>query len=191
MPVIRPEAAAALMRWREVGAGAALAALGLWWGLAAHGLLAWLGWGLVALGAALALSGWRRARFDQGRAGPGVVTVDEGAIAYFGPHDGGVIALSELTRIELHPPAGTPDHPEHPGRPLRPGRPLGPGHWRLIAPGQGAGRLDIPVNAAGAAALFDVFSALPGLDTPAMLAALGKPGGAVILIWQGERLRLH
>ena len=170
MSLIRPEAAAALHRWREVLFGLGLSACGLWAALAAHGVLGWIGWGLVPLGAALALTGLRRLRFDRGRDGPGVVTVDEGAIAYFGPLSGGVIALSELTRLELDPR----------GRPA---------HWRLTAPGQGV--LEIPVTAAGAAQLFDVFAALPGLDTPAMLAALERGGDHPAVIWQRAQNRLH
>ena len=44
---LRPEARAALMRWREVLLAGAVAALGLRWGLAAFGALQIVGWAMV------------------------------------------------------------------------------------------------------------------------------------------------
>jgi hypothetical protein len=171
MPLIRPAARATLRRLREVLAGAGIAALGLYWGLAALVPLAWVGWALVALGAALVVIGVQRLRFARGPGeGPGIVQVDEGQVAYFGPHDGGAVALSELTRLEL-------DRASEPPR------------WYLHQPGQPV--LSIPVTAANAEVLFDSFAALPGMRTERMLAALRGAEKQRVVIWAKEMRRLH
>ena len=98
-----------------------------------------------------------------GVGGPGVVQVDEGQISYFGPLDGGAIALSELERLTL-------DHTSKPA------------HWVLDMPGQP--QLHIPVTATGADALFDAFSALPGLRTERMLSEMRHSGAHQVVIWE-------
>ncbi|MCB1311317.1 MAG: hypothetical protein KDK29_05220 [Sedimentitalea sp.] len=163
MSFIRPEARAGIRRWREALAGGGALALGLWWALGPGGLLGWVGWGLVALSAALIVIGLQRGRFRAGGGGPGVVQVDEGRIAYFGPLTGGAVAASDLVRLELD----------------RRGKPA---HWVLEQPGQPP--LYVPVNAEGAEALFDAFSALPGLRTERMLAELAAQGRGRVVIWQ-------
>lgn len=85
MSFVRPEARAALWRWREVLVGLVVAAIGLWWALAAHGLVQWVGGAVLLTGLALILLGIQRGRFRTGTGGPGVVRVDEGLITYFGP----------------------------------------------------------------------------------------------------------
>ncbi|MBY6090224.1 hypothetical protein [Maritimibacter alkaliphilus] len=151
MSFIRPEARAALNRWREVAIGLAVAALGLWWALTTFGVLKWVGVVLVLAGLGFAAAGVQRARFRSARQGPGVVQVDEGQIAYFGPLTGGIVALSELDRLAL-----TGQGPS--------------AHWVLSQPG--AEDLHIPLGAEGAEALFDVFAALPGLPTRELLAKM-------------------
>lgn len=175
MSFIRPEAKAALWRWREVLAAACVACVGGSWIVGPGGLLAWLGWVLLLAAGALLVAGIQRGRFRGGSGGPGVVTVDEGQIAYFGPLTGGTVAASELERLVLDPTARPP-------------------HWILSQPGQPD--LQIPVNAEGAEALFDVFAALPGLRTEAMLAELGKRSGHPVVIWENRatrpaQIRLH
>ncbi len=140
-----------LWRGREVIAGLALAALGLWWGAASFGILRWLGWGLAALGAVLVLGGVQRLRFRQAGRGPGLVRIDEGRVAYMGPLTGGTIDLDSVTRLRID----------------RGGRPP---HWLLD--GVGGEVLAIPVSADGAEALFDAFAALPGLKRGRMLDLL-------------------
>lgn len=169
MSFVRPEVRALLWRWRELLAGAALIALGLWWALGVTGwLLNALG-GLLALaGAALALLGLQRARFRDARDGPGVVQVTEGRVAYFGPLTGGAVDIAELTRLSLD----------------RQGQPA---HWVLRQPG--CDPLHIPVSAKGGEALFDAFSALPGLRTEHMLRELHRAGGGESLIWQRQATR--
>ena len=163
MNFIRPEARTAIWRWREVLIGATVAALGLYWVLGPGLLLGWVGWVLIFAGLALGVVGLQRARFRAGSDGPGVVTVDEGQIAYFGPLTGGAVAVSEIERLTLDPTAK-------------------PAHWALDQPGQPT--LFIPVNATGAEALFDMFAALPGLKTERMLWALKGQRAHPVVIWE-------
>ena len=161
--MIREGARQALWRWREVGAAGAVLLAGLWvaaqggWVLVPFGLL------VAGLGAGLAVQAWRRMRFVQGADAPGIVEVDEGQISYMGPQLGGFVSVPELVEVRLVA--------------LR-GRRL----WRLKqADGQA---LLVPVDAAGAEGLFDVFATLPGMDMGAVLAALepvaGGSGRAVV-----------
>ncbi len=164
----RPEAKAALWRWREVLLAAGLALLGGWWIVGPGRLLAVPGWALVAGAMALAFVGVQRARFRGAGDGPGAVQVDEGQIAYFGPLTGGVVALRALERLSLDAT-------------------LHPAHWRLDQPGQAA--VMIPVNAAGSDALFDAFATLPGLRTERMLAELRSDKVQTVVIWERKPLR--
>lgn len=173
--MIRPEARAQILRWREALVGGAIGALGLWWVIGPGGLLILPAIGLIVAGAALIWVGVQRARFRSTGQGPGSVRVDEGQITYFGPLTGGVVALRELSRLTLE-------------------KGLYPAHWRLTQPGQPD--LLIPVNAEGAEALFDAFATLSGLRTERMLHGLQGADPHSIVIWQrGEQknapLRLH
>ncbi len=175
MSFIRPEAKLALWRWREVVAAGFVLFLGLSWVSGPGGLLGVLGWVLVAVAVALAVIGVQRARFRTGAGGQGVVSVDEGQITYLGPLDGGMVATREIERLALDPTSS-------------------PAHWVLDQPGQPT--LHIPVNAEGAEALFDVFSALPGLKTQQMLAELHGGSRHPVVIWEKTssrptHLRLH
>ncbi len=170
MSFIRPEAAQSLARWREVLIGAGVLALGAWWALGFIGILSWVGWALLPIGAALGFIGLQRARFRGATGGPGLVQVDEGRITYFGPLTGGTADLSDLTRLTLD-------------------RAARPAHWGLHQPGQPA--LMIPTTAEGADALFDAFTRLPGLRTQKMLTALSSPGRDTVTIWSSYANRLH
>ena len=98
MSFVRPEARDAIWRAREILVGLAVLILGAVWALGS-GLLSYIGIVIVALAAALIVVGIQRTRFRIKGAGPGVVRVDEGQIAYFGPLTGGVIALREMERL--------------------------------------------------------------------------------------------
>lgn len=163
MSLFRPEAKAALWRWREVLTGGGLALIGLYWGLTTFGVLKWIGWVLVAVGAALIFAGLQRVRFRGASGGAGIVQVVEGQISYFGPLTGGVVALTELAGLALNPREK-------------------PAAWVLSQHGQPD--VLIPVDAEGADALFDVFSALPGMKTERMLSALRSEGADPIVIWR-------
>jgi hypothetical protein len=117
---------------------------------------------VVLAGAALLFSGIQRARFKRGAGGPGVVQVDEGEVAYFGPLNGGSVAVRALSRLVLD---GRSD----------------PAVWALYQPGQAP--LHIPVNAEGGEMLFDAFSSLPGLKTEQMFAKMNEGRAEPVVIW--------
>lgn len=165
MTFFRPEARAALWRWREGFAGVALALLGLWLVSGPGFLLAVPGYAALAGGALLAWLGVQRGRFRGTDGGAGAVQVDEGQVTYFGPLTGGTIALREMDSLTLD---GT----------------MFPAHWRLVQNGEPP--LLIPVNAAGTEALFDAFAALPGLRTERMLTNLRTASHQAVVIWQRD-----
>lgn len=166
----RPEARAALWKWREVFAAVLLAALGAWWGSTSFGPLKWLGWAMLAAGAVLALLAVQRVRFARS-GGIGVVTVDERRVAYFGPLTGGVVDLDDLAELEIEPDA-------YPAP-----------HWILT--GQDGTRLEIPIDAAGSEVLFDAFAALPGLRTGKVLDVLSNTPSERTALWVRELRRIH
>ncbi len=171
MSFIRPEIIEGLARWREVIGGALVAALGLWTAAQGGYLLTPLGLALLALGAAWALTAFRRLRFQQDGEAPGIVRVTEAQIAYYGPRVGGFVGLPDLAEIRLLT--------------LR-GRRI----WKLK---QGDGQLlHIPVESDGAETLFDAFATLPGIDMAALVAALGSDGTSsdsrVIALAEVDRL---
>jgi hypothetical protein len=170
MSIVRPELAAALVRWREVIAAGAAGLAGLWIATRGGPVLAAAGGAVVLLALAWAVNARRRMRFAQAVAAPGIVEVVEGEVAYLGPAFGGHIALSELAEIRLVTMRG---------------RRL----WRLMQTDGTA--LLIPVDAAGAERLFDAFAALPGMDTGALVAALAPPPGtgAPGLLAAGPQMR--
>jgi hypothetical protein len=155
MSFLRPEAKATLQRLAEPATAAATLAIGLWVATRGGWFLAAVGLGLAAMAAGWAVLALRRLRFQAGDAAPGMVEVDEGRITYLGPKLGGSVGLPDLIEIRILT--------------LR-GRSV----WRLKqADGQ---VLLVPLDAAGAAALFDAFAALPGLTSAALVAALDAPG---------------
>lgn len=163
MTFFRPEAKAALWRYREAYLGGLLALLGIWLVSGPGFLLAVPGYAAIAGGLLLAWLGIQRGRFRGPDGGTGAVQVDEGQVSYFGPLTGGTVALREMDRLTLE------------GN-------MFPAHWRLSQQGQPP--LLIPVNAAGADALFDAFAALPGLRTEKMLNTLRAEPHATVVIWQ-------
>lgn len=167
MSFIRPEISEGLWRWRESLAGFVVAALGVWFAVAGNGLVQMVGFSMVVAAAVLMFAGFQRARFRVSSGGPGVVEVDEGQVTYFGPQDGGTVAIRQLDMVELDPKA----------------RPTSA--WVLTEPGQPP--LTIPTTAEGAEALFDVFASLDGIRTERMLAELQKAPKRRVVIWQREK----
>lgn len=168
MSFIRPEARAALWRVREVLIAAVLAALSISWITGPGGLLGVLGWIGLFIAVALAIIGFQRTRFRQRDLGPGVISIDEGRISYFGPLSGGAVDTRDLERLVLDPSAT-------------------PAHWVLSQPGQPP--LFIPVNAAGSETLFDAFATLPGLKTERMLNQLKQSLSHPVVIWEKRPMR--
>ena len=171
MNFIRPEIRRQAWRWRESLIGGAVACLGLYMALTGHGVVWAVGTTVAVIGALLIFAGIQRARFRRGHGGPGLVHVDEGQVIYFGPHDGGVVSIDALERVELEPKA----------------RPAGA--WVLTEPG--AQPLEIPTNAENAEVLFDVFAALEGLQTEKLLAQLRASPNERVTVWQSSGRRLH
>ena len=167
---IRPEVEAQIWRWRESLVGGGVVVLGVWIALNTRGFLAGLGVLAMVVGIALIVAGWQRARFRIGRAGAGLLRVDERQIIYYGPVAGGTITHEAIAEVVLNPLPRT-----------------GP-IWELR---DGSGEaLRIPVDAAGAEALFDVFSGLPGFETEPMLSALADPGAVPRILWARTRSQI-
>ena len=162
--MIRPDAAATLMRWREALAGGAIAGLGLWVALASRGLPAILGAVAIGVGATLIVSGMRRARFATAAASPGLVEVDEGRITYLGPVMGGSVALDDVEAVTFRRTA------------------TGEAFWRIAHDAGHA--LAIPEGAAGSERLLDALVALPGLAPGAMVRAVRRPGPVTVVVWR-------
>ncbi len=176
MSFVRPEVRAAILRWREALVGAAILLLGLYWVLGVTpGLLVWIGYLALFLGAALFFAGLQRGRARMGGGGPGVVQVVERRIGYFGPLNGGLVDLDAVTSLSLDPT----EHPRH---------------WVITH--EGGPALHIPVNAEGADVLFDAFASLPGLSPGRVASTLKHEGTAPIMLWRRPDLekritRLH
>lgn len=166
--MIRPEAAAALLRWREVLVGVLVVLLGLYWAVLKFGLLQWTGVAVTLAGLALVYSGVQRLRFLHGGGGAGIVQVVEGRITYFGPLTGGVVDMDALEQLAI-------DHSAKPA------------HWLLYQPGQPP--IAIPVDAEGSERLFDIFAALPGMRTEYLLRRLRPGGDHVDVVWRAAPLR--
>lgn len=152
MSFFRPEAVAAIARWREVIVAGVIIALGIWIALPPGGMIVTgFGYVLIGLGAVAMVPAVRRARFVTGGKGPGVVQIDEGRILFMGPETGGAMALDDLSVLSV--------------RRDRDGKSA----WVLADATQ---LLVIPVDAAGADALFDAFAALPGLNIDRLIASV-------------------
>ncbi|QQA42541.1 hypothetical protein [Pelagovum pacificum] len=169
--LIRPEVRTVLRKWSEVILAGLIALVGLWWGLGSFGIVRWIGWTLVVVGAGLAVAALQRMRFAQGGGGAGIVTIDERRVVYYGPFDGGVADFDLLSRLELDPGAS------------------GEASWRLTS--ETGETLAIPVNAEGADGLFDLFAALPGIHTEEMLEALRNRPDRSVVVWEAPQRRLH
>lgn len=175
MNFLRPEALAALLRWRDAIVGSVLIAFGLYSAITGLTVQRWTGYLLMLLGAALLWEGIKRARFPAPGGGPGVVEVDERQITYFGPLGGGTVSIDELTRVQVR----TTD--------------LGPAvsdlFWDFVDTSGTV--LTIPGDAENVSLIFDALSALPGADFEAAIRASGSTGNALFVIWEKPVRRLH
>ena len=171
--MIRPEALAALSRWREALMAACIVCAGIWLCLLGGLILIPVGLAAIALGLGLGVIALRRLRFVHDAGGPGVVELDEAQIGWLGPEGGGYLSLRELSELRLM---------------SRGSRRF----WRLKQlDGQA---LLIPVDASGAERLFDAFTALPGMDSNALVSALATPPNAAAdalgpVIWHRPDMR--
>lgn len=166
MSFVRAEALATVARWREVAWALVPLAVGLWLA-STPGLFRYLGWALLVLAAVLAANGIQRGRFRRTTDGPGLVTLDEGQITWFGPTIGGTLALSDVTKVSFDPAHG--------------------GLWRLTSPG---GTLEIPDRASGIERLFDAFASLRGFPIQKMLEIRDHANHPTV-IWSIRDQGLH
>lgn len=164
---LRPEAVAALRRWREAALGVSVAAAGVWGIATASGVLFGVAVLAVPLGLGLLWEGIRRARLPEGGAGPGMVEVDERQITYFGPGSGAAVSIDALTRVEIL----TSD-----------AEPFASGLVWVFQTAD-APPLFVPGDAVGAEGLFDALTALPGVDFSRITAALGSTEPRRFVIW--------
>jgi len=168
---IRPEVKAAAWRFRDIIAAGLIGGLGLWLIYHGRGFLPWLGWIFLALGAVALVAGVQRTRFRQGDDGPGVVQITERRLAYFGPLDGGVMDINDISTLAFDPGG-------HPAP-----------HWVITGPENRD--IAIPTTAKGAEALFDTFSSLPGIKTDKLLGVLSEPPDHRVVIWSRPHHLLH
>ncbi len=177
--MIRPAAAAQIARWAELAGAVFMALIGLY--LIGLGGYVWIPLGALILAAALplALLAYRRQQFAQSVHGEGVIEVVEGELRYFSP-SAQIVGAATLPAPSAGGFLSLPDLAE-----LRLIHVQNRGYWRLKTfDGQA---LMVPVDAAGHAALFDVFAALPNIDNAALLAALARPpasGMGTIVLWR-------
>ncbi|MEL6690494.1 MAG: hypothetical protein AAFP28_09255 [Pseudomonadota bacterium] len=174
-PLIRPEARKALMEWREVILGAGFAVIGGNWLVSGTGLQPILGLLFVLGGVTFIWLGYRRVRFPEGGAGPGMVEVTERQIAYFTSSGGGAIAIDGLARVEVRSGADGIS-------------------WVFTV--ESGESLVIPGNARGAEGLFDALVPLPGINYDQAVQAARAPaslaqGPDTFLIWQKDKRALH
>lgn len=122
-------------------------------------------------GILLGIAGIQRARFRIGQDGQGLVQVDEARVTYFGPHEGGSVAVEDMVQLEL-------DSGSAPSA-----------RW-VVTASTGDG-LEIPVDAKGAEALFDVFASLPGLETEELLKDMEKGLKDRVTVWSRSDALAH
>lgn len=175
MSLIRPEARAALWRWREVMAACAMALLGGWWALRGFGAMALLGWALLLLGALALIAGLQRARVRPRAGGAGVIELDEGQLAYLHPAGGGMVALPAVIRIEIETTGAGPADDDL--------------FWRFTE--SGGHMLRIPAAAVGAEKLLDALASFPGADYQKVIMASGITEPGLFEIWRKPVARLH
>lgn len=167
MSFIRPEAAAALKKWREAIIAGVILLGSLQAASATTGTVNLLSWATALVGAALFIEGVRRARLPDRAGGVGVVEVDERQITYLGPMGGGALSINELSKIKVRTTS------------------LGPAaadfYWEFND--KAGQRLTIPGNAENASALFDVLTVLPGADYEAVIRASKSKDEGEHLVW--------
>lgn len=172
---LRPEARAAIKRWREAGIGLVVALLSVQLAMNSSGGRRGLAFAVTLLGVAVFIEGIRRARLPRDGGGAGVVEVDERQISYFGPNGGGAVAVEGLMRIEVRAQRGEQ-------------------RFDWLFTDMGGDVLTIPSNAEGALAIFDAVSVLKGArieNITVAAAAAGARDGETRTVWKRDRARIH
>ncbi len=174
MSLVRPEARAAIWRWREVLAGVLVTALGANWALGGIGLMRWIGWPVLIIGLALLVAGLQRARIRPRSGGVGVVELDEAQLTYFLPEGGVVVPLSLIARIEIEALGDA-----------------GRGEIVWVFTDREGQEARIPASAAGAERLLDALAQFPGAHYQKVIAASATRKPENFVIWQEHVAWLH
>ena len=161
--MIRAEVKASFWRWRELIIGILVMALGANWYFASFGLLKLAGAVAILFGAISIFVGQQRGRFRVIGSAPGIVGLVEGQISYFGPKEGGVIAIADITGVSLV------THED-----MR--------SWRLDRNGHPS--LIIPITAQGGELLFDAFAELKDLNLENMVHQISQVNENSAVIWR-------
>ena len=161
--LIRPEIKETLWRWRELGIGIFVCLLGFFWFFQSFGLLKWTCASFALLGFVLIFIGQQRGRFRNSEKGAGVIGVVEGKITYFGPLEGGTIAVADIIGVSLIIQGC-----------IR--------CWRLDQNGQDA--LIIPISAKGGEHLFNAFAEIDGFPLEQMLRQLADETSQSSIVWR-------
>jgi len=118
--------------------------------------------------AMLALQAAQKVRFAKTLADPGVVTIDERRIGYFGPDGGGFVEMGALTKLDFQVFAVPASEPV--------------GLWHLTH--ADGGPVMIPMAAKGAEGLLDLFAALQGVRLNDAVAARSAGRNVTVPIWR-------
>ena len=168
--VFRSNVANGIWRWREAMFGVFMAVCGMFWAVSQTGVLAAIGMSISIVGALIIFAGIQRTRFRVSADSKGLVQVHDRMITFYGPYNGGSVAVDALEFVELDPTRK-------------------PAHWVIMEPG--GQPLEIPTDSEGAEQLFDVFASLDGIQTENMLNKLRSNPGKPVLIWHETQRRLH
>ncbi|WP_146136684.1 hypothetical protein [Aliiruegeria haliotis] len=164
MSFVRPEVRAVVARWRDVLVSLGVALVGLWLISLGGVVLGAIGGAVTLAALALGLIALRRMRFRMEIEAPGVVEIDEGRISYMGPITGGAVGVSALREIEVLDVAGQRRC------------------WRLVQDDGQA--LLVPLAAAGAEQLYDVFSTLPKMNGRALMSVPEPDTDMPLKLWR-------
>ncbi|MEM9043292.1 MAG: hypothetical protein AAGC81_01250 [Pseudomonadota bacterium] len=172
---LRPEAVAATLRWAEIILTGTAAVWLLRESYQAYLsssptlILTLVGAGFAGLWSGVTLMRMmvRNATAQDALGAPGIVTVQEGRIGYFGPEGGGFIAIDALVQIDLVAAFE---------------RGQGGLDWRFKD--EFGHMLQIPAGAQGAERIIDAIGVLADLDYQSLLSAgLGK-GAGIYPVWR-------
>lgn len=163
--MIRPQAQAFLLRWRELILGIIIVALGAKLYITSFGLLKIASAVAIILSAIAMYIGQQRGRFRVDGLAPGIVSLIEDQISYFGPHHGGTISIANVTSVNLI------TYEE-----IR--------SWRLDQNGKPS--LIIPVATMGGELLFDAFTKLKDLNLENMVRQLSQENEHSAVIWRSD-----
>jgi len=168
MSFIRPEIISRLIRWREVMAGLALSAMGIWYAITGVGNIAMIGIGIAMAGAILLFTGFQRARFRAPKNGPGMVEIVERQVTYFGAVYGTSFSFDQASEIAIETS----------------GKGSGTDQMFWIFDVRGEGEQRVPAAAVGAEGFFDALAGFNGANYQKVIEASQSKSPGRYEIWQ-------